>query len=1039
MQRDQASRIDSQAASRPGKGEGKRSSTRSLTQTIVTFVMCMMAASAIAKDVKPARSATASCNCTSPWREYTRTATPQVQQLFKAAQHADEETFARLIGDIPDIHEYAINGQPLLAALLNPVESLHERPDRKVRWEQSPEAQQRLRAAHAATLPAKTRMLILALKHGASVKDITYSSRLPPLHLATVFGTAEMVRLLLQNGADANQIDANDSRTPIEFALDHEYFMRMTYLPHLVGPEERTGMLLALVAAGAKRPYSHIDQDADRKNERPAADYLLWPALAELTRGVEIMEAMATLGTRPASDEPRSGPSPLAHAARAGNVGGVKWLKANLPRIVSDGNRYGLGEKKHDLWLEAAAWALYPSEDYAVTGQQIDEILTLLVTPDMRWDEAIEKDEADHRNLNLARPDRNSPNVGHTLLHHLAFTKRHDWIQKVVRMGAPVNLAASEKLPGTPLAEAVLAGDIKMVQALLALGADPLAGLTMEDSALYQAIAPNLRYREEYVAATKQARPKILETLLAGLTSQQKLALAKAKPSPLEHAFPRFEDPDPHIARILLAALPQSRMNSDAFATALRHKDASLATELLDSGVSIEQVRSADKGYSAMPVLLAALRWNRRDLLPRLVKAGAEPNLAYEGESAVAWAIGRGDEELLDELLALGGRIETRHSDSDKQLATSLDYAVSSGFAAMLRRIGAMWKMELSQACLPDSEMLLATVKFSGDAYWKLLIDHGLGSQTAASANCAGFTSMPERLLMAAIESPDDLYVGWRQKRMAERLAQLWHPAVAAGKLPPDKIAMLREHASKAQRDDLLQVLQYVGVSIPVAQPNINAVAVNAKPSAQDRRMIKKLAGHYYLNSVREVGSEILLKTNGKFEFMMAYGAVDQMAQGSWSVAGGQVIFRTPSAAPETLRTPYALVQAQPSVPSVDANELSVKVLYQDKPVPNVMIRAIGCDAPEMESGITSDVDWVGSFPGKICQIVLHHPRVNDGLAFNYEVKDKSTADAARRFVFEVSPPSQQETPFNTQMRIKGKTLIWQGMGRPMEFVRYGH
>lgn len=106
--------------------------------------------------------------------------------------------------------------------------------------------------------------------------------------------------------------------------------------------------------------------------------------------------------------------------------------------------------------------------------------------------------------------------------------------------------------------------------------------------------------------------------------------------------------------------------------------------------------------------------------------------------------------------------------------------------------------------------------------------------------------------------------------------------------------------------------------------------------------------------------------------------------------------------------------------------------------MPDVMIRTIGCDAPEMEFGLTGDIDWVGSLRGEICQIVLHHPQVNDGLAFNYEIKDKVASDGGRRFVFEVSPPSQQETPFNTEMRIKGKTLIWQARGRPLEYVRQG-
>lgn len=50
-----------------------------------------------------------------------------------------------------------------------------------------------------------------------------------------------------------------------------------------------------------------------------------------------------------------------------------------------------------------------------------------------------------------------------------------------------------------------------------------------------------------------------------------------------------------------------------------------------------------------------------------------------------------------------------------------------------------------------------------------------------------------------------------------------------------------------------------------------------------------KLAGHYYLNGVMEVGSELLLRPDGSFEFMLAYGANDQYGKGCWVKRGGTV------------------------------------------------------------------------------------------------------------------------------------------------------
>ncbi|AMC35010.1 hypothetical protein [Janthinobacterium sp. B9-8] len=59
----------------------------------------------------------------------------------------------------------------------------------------------------------------------------------------------------------------------------------------------------------------------------------------------------------------------------------------------------------------------------------------------------------------------------------------------------------------------------------------------------------------------------------------------------------------------------------------------------------------------------------------------------------------------------------------------------------------------------------------------------------------------------------------------------------------------------------------------------------------------KDLPGHYYLQGVREVGSELLLGKDGQFQWMMSYGAVDQYAQGTWLVDKGNVLLvSTPAA-----------------------------------------------------------------------------------------------------------------------------------------------
>jgi hypothetical protein len=52
------------------------------------------------------------------------------------------------------------------------------------------------------------------------------------------------------------------------------------------------------------------------------------------------------------------------------------------------------------------------------------------------------------------------------------------------------------------------------------------------------------------------------------------------------------------------------------------------------------------------------------------------------------------------------------------------------------------------------------------------------------------------------------------------------------------------------------------------------------------------LAGHYYLHGVMEVGSEFELRADGRFDYMLAYGALDELASGCWSRKGGVVTLK---------------------------------------------------------------------------------------------------------------------------------------------------
>jgi hypothetical protein len=56
---------------------------------------------------------------------------------------------------------------------------------------------------------------------------------------------------------------------------------------------------------------------------------------------------------------------------------------------------------------------------------------------------------------------------------------------------------------------------------------------------------------------------------------------------------------------------------------------------------------------------------------------------------------------------------------------------------------------------------------------------------------------------------------------------------------------------------------------------------------------IPTAAGHYYLEGVHEVGSELVLLPDGRFQYFLAYGAYDENATGDWRVEGDLVILNT--------------------------------------------------------------------------------------------------------------------------------------------------
>lgn len=90
------------------------------------------------------------------------------------------------------------------------------------------------------------------------------------------------------------------------------------------------------------------------------------------------------------------------------------------------------------------------------------------------------------------------------------------------------------------------------------------------------------------------------------------------------------------------------------------------------------------------------------------------------------------------------------------------------------------------------------------------------------------------------------------------------------------------------------------------------------------------LSGHYYLDGVREVGSELLLHPDGRYQWRLAYGASDYHSEGSWSLVQGLVILKADSVKKE--KPLFGLEKRDPVKPwNADAEALLQAYLFRQK------------------------------------------------------------------------------------------------------------
>ena len=910
------------------------------------------------------------------------TPTPEVLALFQAASEGKEAEFASLLAKVDNLNDYLVEDEKLLHALLRPAASLRKEA---AAWREARNntrdtahwhAQQR---RHAALLPAKTRMLALALRRGAGINEGTQRDHAAPLHLAAMFGTPEMVRLLLKHGADPRQYGGqNKSLAPLEFALDQKEYSQG--LPELITPEQRTGNVLALLQAGALRPYIRYDigerskKAGDKKLKRPYADYLLWPSVLALTRGTAVLNALLKTGTSPAEDE--EGKTSFGYAAEAGNAEAIAWLKQRMPRY---------GKQNRDRWLDAAMLAMHSN----APGR--DKVLQQLLVKGMDWSQLGPQEDSfsgNHRTLYAGSERAGSG----TLLNHATGARRLEWIPRLAALGAPVNAGGS----AGQLASAVSEYDIDSVKALLAQGADPLDSLEPALALAVQAPA---------------GKDAVFNLLLDHVVKVQKKSLADMPRSPLIAALTQAGGiSTARVRKLLDAGASMDHLDRDAIDAAFSAPDRSLASLLI-------QHSPRDKAGEPR-LLFVAIRTGRPDLLPAILARGEDPNqrskLRSGGmqPSAVDYAISQGNVEALKVLLAHGGVIDTSTAMS---WGTALDRAVASLDADMLRVVSKDFSLALKQVCLASQAHLAKVVLESPASYWSLLRKHGFASGSA----CAG---VQEKLVLHLSGTPDLLLEGWVGQQLAERLPQLGPGRENFG---GDIWAAI----AASNNEPLAALLARAGWQTP-ARPVVADEAEPQEDKAADLALQGQLPGHYYLKGVREVGAEILLRPDGTFEYSMAYGAVDEFAQGSWTVWNRQVVFRS-----ETAPVQEASMRPSADAPAVTlpAGQVLVNLLYQGKSIPGFRVAVLG-DAPLKTEGRTGDQGWRTAFSGPVRQIAVSHPEMNGRKWMTYAVPP---ADAQRgSYQLDFQPPSTASADFNFTLDVQDGTLVLERHGREMQFEK---
>ena len=186
-------------------------------------------------------------------------------------------------------------------------------------------------------------------------------------------------------------------------------------------------------------------------------------------------------------------------------------------------------------------------------------------------------------------------------------------------------------------------------------------------------------------------------------------------------------------------------------------------------------------------------------------------------------------------------------------------------------------------------------------------------------------------------------------------------------------------------------------------------------------------AGHYTLQGLREVGSELMLHPDGRFEYMLAYGSYDEFARGTWRRDGQRVILNSEG---QDVPARFTLKRTE------KRPEQGIFVLVNNKAgrgIASIDV-ILQFDANRRETGYTQSYGFEFPLPDN------RLPRaIGLGLRrYNVEPQWTEITDNKNNvFVFEFDPGSLGQARFRDQVFILGDaTLTTERNGQRMRYVK---